>query len=353
MIANAQAVHTQRWARALSERGYTVTLISIRNAVIPGVKVLPRSVGQVDGAKIWPLLSYIRLLLTLPLDLHRIRPDIINPQYCITHGTIAALTGARPRIVNVWGSDLIWDGTGPIPWWRKALIRFSLQRADAIVSTSQFMADAVEQILPAPPPITLVPFGVDTSRFKPSAGQKTHSKVRIGFVKSFAKKYAPDIFVEAAAIAARERPDIEFTMAGRGRLLNQIRNLAAERGLGDRISFPGFIAHDDVAEFMRRIDILVNCSRSESFGVVICEASATGIPVIVTDVGGVRETLKDGQTGILVPRDDIEALAAAMLKLAADPDLRMRMGQAGRAFIRDKYEWDGCVKRFETALESL
>ena len=103
---------------------------------------------------------------------------------------------------------------------------------------------------------------------------------------------------------------------------------------------------------MKELDILVNCSRAESFGVVICEASATGLPVIATDVGGVRETLLDGQTGILVPKDDAEALADAMLKLASDPALRQRMGSAGRAFICQRYQWEQCVDKMEAALAS-
>ncbi len=353
MPANARAVHTQRWARALSDRGHHVTVVSIRGDAIPGVAVLRRAIGPVDGgSRIWPLLSYIRLLLTLPFDLRRIRPDVVNPHYCITHGAIAAVVGARPRVVNVWGSDLIWSGEGPEPWWRKALIRLSLGRADAIVSTSRFMEDAVKALLPAPPPIVLVPFGVDASAFRPDDRPKPSAPVRIGFVKSFAEKYAPDIFVEAAAIAAKTQPSLEFVMAGRGPLLDDIRTLAGERGVSERISFPGFVPHDRVAAVMKELDILVNCSRAESFGVVICEASATGLPVIATDVGGVRETLLDGQTGILVPKDDAEALADAMLKLASDPALRQRMGSAGRAFICQRYQWEQCVDKMEAALAS-
>ncbi|MEO1241133.1 MAG: glycosyltransferase [Pseudomonadota bacterium] len=355
IVANARAVHTQRWAQALNERGHTVTVASIRNANIPGVEVLSRSIGNADGHKLWALFSYVRLLLTLPFDLFRTRPDVVNPHYCITHGAIAALIDARPRVVNIWGSDIIWDGAGAMPWWRKALVRFSLSHADAIVSTSQFMADAVTELIKDPPPVTLVPFGVDTAVFCPGEIAKTDTRVRIGFVKTFAKKYAPDIFIEAASIAAQQQSCIDFVMAGRGRLLEEMKALAAERGLGDRMSFPGFVAHEEVAAFMHDLDILVNCSRydSESFGVVICEASASGLPVIATDVGGVCEAMEDGKTGILVPRNDAEALASTMIKLARDADLRRRMGAAGRAFICENYEWAHCIDKMEGALGAV
>ena len=351
IMANARAVHTQRWARALAERGHDVTVLSIRDASIPGVRVISRSIGPVDGARVWPLLSYLRLLATLSFDLRRLRPDVVNPHYCITHGAIAALAGARPRVVNVWGSDLIWDGAGRMPWWRRVLVRLSLRRADAIVSTSRFMADEVRRLVPDPPPITLVPFGVDTSRFRPGA-RAAGKPVRVGFVKTFAPKYAPDVFIEAAAIVVRERADVVFVMAGRGPLLDDMKRLAADRGLEGRISFPGFVPHDKVAEFMRGLDILVNCSRAESFGVVICEASASGLPVIATDVGGVRETVKDGETGTLVPKDDPCTLANAMLQLVAEPDSRENMGVAGRGFVQESYQWRKCVDRMEELLVS-
>jgi len=352
MLANARAVHTQRWAKALAGRGHKVTVASIRSADIPGVDVVCHSFGDVDGAKLWAFFSYLRLLFALPFLIRRLKPDVVNPHYCITHGVIAALAGARPCVVNIWGSDIIWDGAGAMPWRRKALVRLSLQHADAIVSTSVFMADAVKALLPRHPPITLVPFGVDTEHFKPAPTAKTPGNIRIGFVKTFAKKYAPDIFIEAASIVARQHADIDFVMAGRGRLLEEMKALAAERGLGGRISFPGFIDHEGVANFMRDLDILVNCSRydSESFGVVICEASASGLPVIVTDVGGVHEAMIDGKTGVLVPRNDVEALAKAMTKLAGDADLRRCMGAAGRDFICKEYEWARCVDKMEGAL---
>lgn len=355
MLANARAVHTQRWARALAERGHEVTVASIRSADIPGVDVICHSFGDVDSAKLWAFLSYLRLLFALPFLLRRLKPDVVNPHYCITHGVIAALAGARPRVVNVWGSDLIWDGQQPMPWRRKALLRLSLQHADAIVSTSAFMADAVKALLPNHPPISLVPFGVDTEHFRPAPPEKTLGNTRIGFVKTFAKKYAPDIFIKAASILANQRTDVDFVMAGRGRLLEEMKTLAAKRGVGDRMSFPGFIDHEGVADFMRNLDILVNCSSydSESFGVVICEASASGLPVIATDVGGVHEAMEDGKTGILVPRNDAEALASAMVKLARDSDLRQRMGAAGRDFICENYEWARCVDKMEGALAAV
>ena len=102
-----------------------------------------------------------------------------------------------------------------------------------------------------------------------------------------------------------------------------------------------------VPDFLRSFDIYAAPSRldSESFGVAILEASACGVSVIVSDAGGLPEVVADGVTGLIVPRDDPEALARALERLALDPELRARMGRAGRERVEQLYSWPKCVDR--------
>ena len=351
MIANALAVHTQRWAKALHARGHEVTVISSRHAEITGIRVLSRCVGPIDsGFPLWPLLTHIWLTLCLPFDLRRLKPDVVNAHYCTTHGVDAAIARAKPRVVNVWGSDLVEVGPDPTSWRKRQLIRFALKDPSAIVSTSRYMAEHVKAMVPDHPPIHVVPFGSDTSAFRPrqQATSPESKQLRVGFLKTFSAKYAPELLVEAASRIQRD--DIAFVMAGDGPQLDATRMLARDKGLSTRFEFPGRLSHDNAPAYLRTLDIFVNCSRVESFGVVICEASATGLPVIVTDIGGVRETVREGETGLLIPPDDPQALADAIRKLADDADLRRQMGQAGRAFVQEHYEWSRCVDDFGNVL---
>ena len=359
IMANARAVHTQRWAKAFAQRGHEVTVLSIRAAEIPGVQVITESLGPVNAASpFWTLLSYLRLLLRARGLVRRLDPDVINAHYCITHGVIAALAGLRPRVVNLWGKDIVWDGAGAMPRWRRLLIRLALETADAVVSTSRFMVQEAQRWTELRQPIQVVPFGVDLESFRPAEPAlqgREDPPVTVGFIKTFRSKYAPDVFVEAAALVCRGGGRYRFVMAGDGPLRAHCERLAADLGIAERIEFLGAVTHDAVPDVMRKLDILVNCSRddSESFGVVICEASASGLPVVATDVGGVRETVIDGETGLLVPRNDPESLAAALVSLIEDPQRRGAMGHAGREMVAARYRWEDCVTSFESVLRGV
>jgi glycosyltransferase involved in cell wall biosynthesis len=115
----------------------------------------------------------------------------------------------------------------------------------------------------------------------------------------------------------------------------------AELGLSDRVDFPGRLPHDQMMKAMRATDIFVMPSTcQESFGVAAIEASACEVPVVATKVGGVPEAVIDGETGILVPPFDADALAATCIDLVRDPVKRRRLGEAGRRFVMDHYQWN-------------
>lgn len=351
ILANACAVHTQRWASALGERGHDVFVVSIRQAVIPNATVISKFYGPPNSPTLlWTLLSYLRLLWRANGIVRTIRPDLINPHYCITYGTIAALTTSlTPRVVNIWGSDVHIPDRLLIKHAKQFLVSLSLRRANAIASTSEFMARSVQKYLKDPPPIHIVPFGVDIEKFTPSKRSRrlmNPTRLRVGFIKTLRPRYAPKIFLEAAYLVTQRGFDIEFIIAGEGPMRAHLQRYASNRGILNRTTFCGFVPHERVPDLMASLDILVNCSNQESFGVVICEASACAIPVIATDVGGTRETLLDGQTGILVPPSNAEALADAIIILANNPEKRQLYGNNGRQWVCQNYVWEENVSTF-------
>jgi glycosyltransferase involved in cell wall biosynthesis len=109
------------------------------------------------------------------------------------------------------------------------------------------------------------------------------------------------------------------------------------------------VSHQAVPGWLNRFDIFVAPSRldSESFGVAAVEASACGIPVVVSDVGGLPEVVKNGSTGLIVPRDSPEELASALRRLLESATLREKMGETGRSFVVEEYEWEKCVDLME------
>ncbi len=108
-----------------------------------------------------------------------------------------------------------------------------------------------------------------------------------------------------------------------------VRARAAARGVTERVHFLGF--RDAAPQWMRELDVILAPSRREALSLTLAEAAAVGLPAIAARVGGIPEVVADGETGLLVPAEDAAALAAAMLRLAADPELRGRLGAQARA----------------------
>ncbi|MFM7813807.1 MAG: glycosyltransferase family 4 protein, partial [Flavobacteriales bacterium] len=112
----------------------------------------------------------------------------------------------------------------------------------------------------------------------------------------------------------------------------------------DSYQFVGRVDYADVPKYLKEIDVFVNPSLNESFGVAVLEASSTGCAVIASRVGGLPEVVQDETTGLLCKPDDTSALTECMSRLIMHPEIRHRMGLAGAQFVRKEYDWDRCLQ---------
>ena len=135
-------------------------------------------------------------------------------------------------------------------------------------------------------------------------------------------------FLHAAAMVAAELPDVDFLAVGDGTLLEELETLSARLGLTGRIAFTGLC--DDVPALLAGVDVLTLTSTFEGFPTVLLEAMATGAVAIATDVGGCRELVRTGETGLLVPARAPAAVAAAVTAVLRDGVLARRLALAAR-----------------------
>lgn len=282
-----------------------------------------------------------------------VRPDVVNAHYATGYGTLARHVVDVPLVLNVWGSDVFaFPDKSPLHrWW---LLR-NLRKADRIVSTSEAMSARTKGLGPGLPPITVVPFGVDTHLFSPRAEERAADPgaVVIGTVKSLAAAYGIDTLLRAFA-ALRNSPEggkSKLRVVGRGPQEQELKRLADALGIAAHVDFVGAVPHSEVPAELRKLDVFVALSREESFGVAVIEASAVGLPVVVSGAGGLPEVVEQGVTGAVVHVDDAEAAAVQLRSLVASADLRRTWGAAGRARVIARYEWSACVDRMMDVLQ--
>lgn len=154
-----------------------------------------------------------------------------------------------------------------------------------------------------------------------------------------------DLFLKAAAMVGNRHPEITWHVLGDGQFRCQYEELARSGGIGDRTVFTGRI--DGVAEYLSRLQVGVLCSDSEGFSNALLEYMLRGCVPVATRVGGNPEAVKHGQSGLLVPADDVEALAAALEELVVDVPRRRLLAAEARRSAAERFSWDRCVAAHE------
>lgn len=146
-----------------------------------------------------------------------------------------------------------------------------------------------------------------------------------------------------------------MVLVGGGPQEDELRQLAKELKLHEHVKFVGAVPHSDVPKWLNSFDIYVALSTldSESFGVAIVEASACELPVVVSDAGGLPEVVVDGKTGYIVPRNNPEEAANKIEILVNDEYLRRQMGEAGRKFVLENYEWKSNADKMEKLYQEV
>ena len=143
--------------------------------------------------------------------------------------------------------------------------------------------------------------------------------------------------------------EAKLLIVGEGDLRQEFEQLAGKLGISDRVRFMGWIKNEDLPKYYSLADVFVlpSTARVESFGIVVAEAQASGVSVIVSDWPGVRTTLEPGQTGFLIRPGDSDDLAAKLKLLLNDDNLRRQLGSAGAIRAREKYSWNKITDELE------
>ncbi len=274
----------------------------------------------------------------------RRRPDVVHA-HTYKAGVLAtfAARAAGVRAVVFTPHGHIFAPGARIPGvpgdgWRLGVLRSVTRLAGACAHrvTALSERDLAEQLalgLAPPDRHVVIPNGIDLDRYDRPRAPGRGGTV-IGTVGRFSTEKGHRLLLEAFGRVRRARPQSRLVLVGYGDLEPELRRAAEALAPGGAVEFAGA---RESAEALPAFDVYVQPSLYESQGLAILEAMAAGVPVVATDVGGVRDAVRDGETGLLVPPGDPEALAAAILRLAADPGLSAALAARARARVRERH----------------
>jgi glycosyltransferase involved in cell wall biosynthesis len=259
----------------------------------------------------WLALFVPALLASYVRAARRVDADVLHAHW-LPSGWVAARTG-KPYVVQVWGTDVELARRAP------ALARNVLRGARVVIAASTALAESAQAL--GATDVRVIPSGVD---LPPAIGEEASPPEVL-----YAGRLSPEKGVEELVEAAR---GMNLVVAGDGPLRSRVPNAL------------GFVPHDQLQPLYARAAVVACPSRREGFGVACLEAMAHARPVVATDVGGLRDLVVDGETGIVVPSRDPAVLRAALERLLGDAELRRRLGAAGRERARERFSWDAVTE---------
>jgi len=313
--------------RVLALKGWGPVGDDLEAAGIPVTALGGR--GRRDPRPIWRLLRSLRAQPPRRLHAH------------LTRAVLAA--GWAGRGMDVPLVAHFHSLAGPRPHWQDRLEAAVSRRAAARVAVSAAVAADRARLFKLPvEAFQVMPNGIQAEPFAalPQVSGETKTVLVAGFLGrlQIEDKGLDLLLLALARLAGPPVVCLEIA-GGPAEMIRTLKARAAELGLEDRVEFLGEV--DDAAAVLARWDLLVLPSRREGFGLVLVEAMAAGRPVIASRAGGIPEVVEDGVTGLLVPVDDVPALAAALERLAGDPGERVRLGRQGRQVAVKKFSAAG------------
>jgi len=244
--------------------------------------------------------------------------------------------------------------TQPNPRWHWWVQRAAQYAAERIVVPSKSVAEVAVEWADVPwEKIAVIPNAIDVSQFNPLIDMPAaHAHVGkaspfpVGFVGRLDPvKRVPDLLGAVSLLGNA----VHLHIFGDGEQRRVIEGRIRELNIGSNVTLHGTIDRPQTA--MRQVGLLVLPSEAEGFGLVLIEAMAAGVPVVATNVPGIREVIRDGQTGMLVPVASPNALANAIRRLVGDPSLRARLVRNGLQEVRERFSWQRIIQKYVELLD--
>ncbi len=335
ILADANSNHTRKWALILKSQGNKISIFSLYPILDSWNK--ENSINVISFFKSstiskWKKPLYLFAIFKIRKIISKEKPQIINAHYASSYGLLGSLTKQNNFYLNFWGSDVFVFPKRNI--FNQLVLKWIINRSSRVFSSSLIMTKEIS--LYTSKSVETINFGIDTNIYKPNFIKTIDASktIKIGIIKSLEPIYRIDLAINALLILQKSTLlHLELHICGSGSLEQELRYIANET-----VFFKGKIDQNAVPLFLQSMDVFLNTTEFESFGVSTIEAMACGVPVVAHDAGGSSEIVTHKETGILYAPNEVENVAKALLELIINPNNAKNMARQARLCVQQNYE---------------
>lgn len=346
LINLGEGLHARNWEPyfgLIEEKGNPVDE-TYRKLMAAGWNVERFSYREGFLLSLWPRIKrWIRTVQPALIHTHLIHADLL--------GAFTSIGMDTPFVTSKHNDDQFkhYPGYG----WFAGMLNRAFDRGITISHhLNQFYTNElrIDQ-----PDFETIHYGLDVDEFlsvaEPRKPSRDNGPTTFGIVARLVEQKGHTTLLEAFHEVIKDTTDVQLKIVGDGPLLEEFKQLTQQLDIDKWVSFEGH--KKDIPNVMRNFDVFVHPSRWEGFGLVFLEAMACKLPVIATDVSAIPEIVVDGETGILVPPDESDRLAEAMIELKENQSLRSTMGGAGYERVRKNFSIEKMIDQHVHLYEEL
>jgi glycosyltransferase involved in cell wall biosynthesis len=359
-LADASSVHTRKWTGYFVEKRHDVHVISFEDAKIEGVTVHVLKLPVLIRNATFPL--KVASIYRIEMLIKKMEPDILHAHYVTNYGLFGALCDFNPFVITAWGSDiLIVPESRLISAIKRYIAAYTLRKADLITTDSVSSMKTIVDFGVDEEKVKLIVHGVDLKLFHPIENNEELKKelcIRQNYqvvisTRNLEPVYNVDTLIKAIPYVIDECPNTFFLIVGDGILRRQLEELACKLGVAKNVRFVGSVSNREMPKFLGSSDVFVSTSLSDTRSVSLLEAMACALPVVVTDLDGNRECVKDGVNGALFPRGNFRELAEKIVYLLREKDIRRKFGVANRKIVEKEADYEKEMSKMEKSYKEL
>lgn len=353
--------HVMDLSQELASRGHEVHVLTTNMGKMPEREIMQ----DFDIIRLKPMSIVFKtpIVPRIQRSVSKMEADMVHshspPPLSSYYATRGCKSSQSPHVITYHCDVEIPSRLGKLVagFYRRTYESYTVKRADKIIVTSGSYHATSRTVWKYHPEI--IPNTVDADRFNPrNDGSKIREKHGIGLDEPtvlFVGRIVWHKGIEYLMEASRILKKVKFLVVGSGENLKKYRSKAESMGVSDRFIFTGRLGWSDLPLYYAACDVftLPSISRLEAFGIATLEAMATGKPVAVADIPGVREVIEDGKHGLIFDVMDAEDLAKKISILMNDPDMRKRMGAEGRKKVEEQFIISKVADQVEKVYEEL